>query len=88
LGARRGRVPAPGTYELGKCHQLAKRRVDCAVTIDGRTETGVVSITLARTGIVLRRHYRWSDAGFRRRPHFNELYGIQRLSRREKGEWG
>jgi hypothetical protein len=86
LGRHQG-FADPGTYELGDCHRFGKRRVDCAVTIDDGTEAGVVSITLARTGVVLRRHYRWSHAGFRRKPRFNELDGVQRLSRRVKGEW-
>lgn len=76
-----------------RCHRFGARRIDCEVRRDedGIHEcSDVASVTLGRTGIVLRREYACGNrdrARFRRHPHFLHAYGVRTLSRHEHGRW-
>jgi hypothetical protein len=77
-----------GFYSLGRdCQRFGQRRVDCSITTDPGRNIGVASITLERSGVVLRRHYLWGRSGFRRHPRFIASDGVQRLSRDDRGRW-
>jgi hypothetical protein len=90
LGRDQGQEPDMDVfYRLGRdCRQFGPRRVDCAIASTGderQSHVGVVSVNLARTGIVLRRHYAWGPQGFRARPRFTSR--ARRLSRDDGGRW-
>jgi hypothetical protein len=69
-----------------RCRPFGPRRVDCAVraaeyTLD--TCAYVASVTLERSGVVLRRQYECGSrqrARFRRHPRFDRFYGVIPLS--------
>jgi hypothetical protein len=77
-------------FRLGDdCRRFGRRRVDCEIR-DEDSCIGVASVTLGRTGIVLRRHYRCGRPRFRREPRFLAVgrgEGVQRLSRLDHGYW-
>jgi hypothetical protein len=90
LGRDQGQEPDLDIfYRLGRdCRQFGPRRVDCAISSTGderESHVGVVSVSLARTGIVLRRHYEWEPQGFQARPRFTSR--ARRLSRDNGGRW-
>jgi hypothetical protein len=75
-------------YRLGRdCRRFGARRVDCVIETDDGRILGVASVTLERSGVVLRRDYRWRRAGFRRHPRFIAWHGVQQLSRDDGGSW-
>jgi hypothetical protein len=79
-------------YRLGRdCRRFGRRRVDCVITqtddVGKRSNVGVASVTLERTGILLRRHYPWGRRGFQRHPRFIADDGVQPLSRHHGGKW-
>jgi hypothetical protein len=81
-------------YRLGRhCLRFGQRRVDCQIDINERpgrsprSLVGVASLTLERSGVVLRRDYDWSRRGFQLHPRFNDQAGLRRLSRGHGGKW-
>ena len=82
---------------LGRdCRAFGRRRVDCLIVGEGSSDChpyaadesdGVASITLGRSGVVLRRDYRCGRPRFRLHPRFIASHGVQRLSRRYGGTW-
>jgi hypothetical protein len=88
LGRRQGNVDDVAIYRLGQdCKPFGTRRVDCEIQWDRRC-AGIASLTLHRTGIVLRRHYSCGRPRFRRHPRFNvDGNALQRLSRGDGGVW-
>jgi hypothetical protein len=88
LGRHQGNVDDVDIYRLGQdCRQFGPRRVDCEIQSD-RTCAGIASVTLYRTGIVLRRHYACGRPRFRRQPRFDtDGRPLQRLSRGVGGVW-
>jgi hypothetical protein len=89
LGRSQGREEDSATrYRLsGDCRRFGTGRVDCVVETHERRIVGVASVTLERSGVVLRRDYRWSREGFRRNPRFITAHGVRRLSRDDGGTW-
>jgi hypothetical protein len=91
LGRRQGQESDDDVhYRLGRdCRRFGRRRVDCGITTtEGETNVGVASVTLGRTGVVLRRNYAWGRRGFRRHPRFIAgEHAVQRLSRHDGGRW-
>jgi hypothetical protein len=95
LGRYQGRFEdSPGSYRLGRdCRRYSRWRVDCQIDATSGSGTtrygpvGVASVTLGRTGIVLRRNYRWGRRGFRKHPRFDMFYGVRRLSPDYRGRW-
>jgi hypothetical protein len=91
LGRGQGRTDEEGSHlHLGpRCRQFGPRRVDCEIRL--RTSCwDVASVTLHRTGVVLRREYPCASAGgvgFRRRPRYLASYGIRTLNRLDGGAW-
>jgi hypothetical protein len=77
-------------YRLGdRCRRFGRRRVDCEIRDEDSCE-GVASVSLGRTGVVLRRHYGCRRPRFRRNPRFITVgrgVGVQRLSRLDGGYW-
>jgi hypothetical protein len=78
------------------CRAFGRRRVDCLIVPEGSSDCdrnrtdesgGVASITLERSGILLRRDYRCGRPRFRLHPQFIRSHGVQRLSRRFGGVW-
>jgi hypothetical protein len=98
LGRNQGRdVDSNTRYTLGRdCRQFGRRRVDCVVETSDGCEVGVASVTLGRSGVVLRRDYRGVGRGrrypcarprFRRNPRFMASHGVRRLSRHDGRTW-
>lgn len=88
LGQRQG-IDDETRYTLGSdCRRFGKRRVDCEIDDAHGSKVGIASVKLARSGVVLRRHYRWGQHGFRRHPRYLASDGVQPLSRRYRGLWG
>jgi hypothetical protein len=90
LGRDQGDRTDSDHLSLGRrCRSFGARRMDCEVRRDedGIHEcSDIASVTLARTGIVLRREY-GCRRGFRRRPQFLREYGVRTLGRHERGAW-
>lgn len=81
---------------LGRdCRAFGRRRVDCLIVTEDETDCdrytsdwsgGVASVTLERSGVVLRRDYGCGrQRRFRPRPRYVASHGAQRLSRRYGG---
>jgi hypothetical protein len=89
LGRYQGRDEDSETrYRLGgDCRQFGTRRVDCVVETNLRRAVGVASVTLGRSGVVLRRDYSWGRPGFRRSPRFIAAHGVRQLSGNHGGKW-
>jgi hypothetical protein len=98
LGRYQGREEDYDTrYTLGRdCRRFGRRRVDCVIETNGGCKVGVASVTLGRSGVVLRRDYRsvvggrdypCARARFRRTPRFVASHGVRRLSRHRGGTW-
>ena len=89
LGRYQGSDEDPGTrYRLGgDCRRFGRRRVDCVVETNLRRAVGVASVTLGRSGVVLRRDYSWGRPGFRRNPRFIAAHGVRRLSGDHRVRW-
>jgi hypothetical protein len=84
--------------ELGRdCRAFGKRRVDCLIVRKSATDCdrysadesgGVASVTLERSGVVLRRDYPCGrHRRIRPRPRYLAAHGVQRLSSGWSGTW-
>jgi hypothetical protein len=94
LGRNQGRESDSETrYTLGRdCRRFGQRRADCVIETRAGCPVGVASVTLRRSGVVLRRDYRRLDRPcapprFRRNPRFIGSHGLRRLSRNNGGTW-
>jgi hypothetical protein len=98
LGRYQGREADSETrYRLGRdCRQFGPRRVDCMIETNHECKVGIASLTLERTGVVLRRdyhgvgrerHHQCARPHFQGKPRFIPSHGVRRLSRQDKGRW-
>ena len=90
LGRYQGNLDGVVRYRLGEdCRRFGRRRVDCEIRSGSEDCKAVASVTLGRSGVVLRRHYRCRRPRFQRHPRFIAPFGVgvQRLSRFGGGLW-